>query len=70
MAGGVSASKALRTKMQDMCDELNVKLSVPPIKYCTDNAAMIACAAYPKFIKKEFVDLDLKAESQVDLFGE
>lgn len=70
MAGGVSASKALREKMQDMCDELNVKLSVPPIKYCTDNAAMIACAAYPKFIKKEFVDLDLKAESQVDLFGE
>ena len=70
MAGGVSASKALRAKMQDMCDELNVKLSVPPIKYCTDNAAMIACAAYPKFIKKEFVDLDLKAESQVDLFGE
>lgn len=70
MAGGVSASKALRRQMQEMCDELNVELSVPPIKYCTDNAAMIACAAYPKFMKKEFVDLDLKAESQVDLFGE
>ena len=70
MAGGVSASKYLRSEMQKMCDELNVDLSVPPIKYCTDNAAMIACAAYPQFIKKDFVDLDLKAESQVDLFGE
>lgn len=70
MAGGVSASKALRSEMQKMCDSLDVELSVPPIKYCTDNAAMIACAAYPKFIKKEFADLDLKAESQVDLFGE
>ncbi len=70
MAGGVSASKQLRSEMQQMCDELNVEFSVPPIKYCTDNAAMIACAAYPKFLAKDFVDLDLKAESQVDLFGE
>lgn len=70
MAGGVSASKQLRSDMQQMCDELNVEFSVPPIKYCTDNAAMIACAAYPKFLAKDFVDLDLKAESQIDLFGE
>lgn len=70
MAGGVSASKQLRSEMQQMCDELNVEFSVPPIKYCTDNAAMIACAAYPKFLAKDFADLDLKAESQVDLFGE
>lgn len=70
MAGGVSASKQLRSEMQQMCDELNVEFSVPPIKYCTDNAAMIACAAYPKFLAKDFVDLDLKAESQIDLFGE
>ena len=70
MAGGVSASKQLRSEMQQMCDELNVEFSVPPIKYSTDNAAMIACAAYPKFLAKDFVDLDLKAESQIDLFGE
>lgn len=70
MAGGVSASKQLRSEMQKMCDELNVEFSVPPIKYCTDNAAMIACAAYPKYLAEDFADLNLKAESQVDLFGE
>ncbi len=70
LAGGVSASKYLRSEMQKMCDEQNVELSVPPIKYCTDNAAMIACAAYPQFLKSDFSDLNLRAESQVDLFGE
>lgn len=70
LAGGVSASKYLRSEMQKMCDELNVDLSVPPMKYCTDNAAMIACAAYPQYISKDFADLDLKVESQVSLYGE
>jgi N6-L-threonylcarbamoyladenine synthase len=68
MAGGVSASKYLRSEMQKMCDSFGVDLSVPPIKYCTDNAAMIACAAYPQYLKGEFVGLDLRAQSQADLY--
>ncbi len=68
IAGGVSANKYLRSQMQQMCDELNVKLTIPPIKYCTDNAAMIGCAAYPLYLKGKFTTYDLNAYSTLDLF--
>ncbi len=63
VAGGVSANGYLREKMQELCDELNVDLSIPPLKYCTDNATMIACAAYPQYLKGDFSDLSLHAKS-------
>ena len=53
VAGGVAANKGLRTAMQEAMDNLNIKLTVPQFKYCTDNAAMIAAAAYHKYIKGE-----------------
>lgn len=46
LAGGVSANKGLRDKFQQLCDEERINLFVPPLKYCTDNATMIAIAAY------------------------
>ena len=42
LAGGVAANKGLRSAMQEAMDNLNIKLTVPQFKYCTDNAAMIA----------------------------
>ena len=68
VAGGVNANSFLREELQKLCDEVNVDLTIPPMKYCTDNATMIACAAYPKFINKEFSDLSLKAKSQEYFF--
>lgn len=68
VAGGVSASAELRRLMQELCDELHVNLSIPPMKYCTDNATMIACAAYPQYLKKDFASLDLRAKSQEYFF--
>ena len=68
VAGGVSANNYLREEMQKLCDELNKDLCIPPMKYCTDNAAMIACAAYPKYLKGEFADLSLDAKSSVELY--
>lgn len=70
VAGGVSASKYLRGKLEQLCEEMNVDLSIPPIKYCTDNATMIACAAYPLFLKKDFSDLSLNGKSQEYFFKE
>lgn len=46
VAGGVAANKALRESLTTMCEENNIHLSIPPMKYCTDNAAMIASAGY------------------------
>ena len=68
VAGGVSANNYLREEMQKLCDELNKDLCIPPMKYCTDNAAMIACAAYPKYLKGEFADLSLDAKSSLELY--
>ncbi len=70
VAGGVSANKYLRSEMQKLCDSENVELSIPPIRYCTDNAAMIACAAYPQYLKKDFSNLELDAKSEDNLFND
>ena len=68
VAGGVSANKYLRQELEKLCDELNVDLSIPPLKYCTDNATMIACAAYPLYLKGKFADFTLNGKSQEYFF--
>ena len=53
IAGGVSANSYLRDEIKKVADKHQVNLSIPPIKYCTDNAAMIAACAYFNPIKCE-----------------
>lgn len=68
IAGGVTANKYLRGEMEKLSQKHNIKLTIPPMKYCTDNAAMIGCAAYPLYLKKDFTDYSLNAQSALDLF--
>ena len=49
LAGGVAANSLLRKTLQKECDKKGVELFVPDPVLCTDNAAMIACAAYYKY---------------------
>jgi N6-L-threonylcarbamoyladenine synthase len=44
VVGGVSANSRLRTLLQKRAEETGIRLSLPPMAYCTDNAAMIAAA--------------------------
>ncbi|WP_097072376.1 tRNA (adenosine(37)-N6)-threonylcarbamoyltransferase complex transferase subunit TsaD [Ureibacillus xyleni] len=44
-AGGVSANKGLRTSLEQVFLEEGIPFTVPPLKLCTDNAAMIGAAA-------------------------
>ncbi len=67
IAGGVSANKYLKEEMEKVCHKHNVKLLIPRLLYCTDNAAMIGAAAYPKYLKKEFSDYSLNVCSRVDI---
>ena len=59
VAGGVSANSGIREKLKELCDKENVKLIVPELRYCTDNATMIAAAAYYMYKDGRFSDLTL-----------
>jgi N6-L-threonylcarbamoyladenine synthase len=48
IAGGVSANSLLRSQLQQRGKEEGLNILIPPLEYCTDNAAMIGCAAYHK----------------------
>lgn len=67
IAGGVSANKHLKEEMEKLCNKYQAKLYIPRMIYCTDNAAMIAAAAYPLYLKKEFSDFCLNASSNADI---
>ena len=64
VAGGVAANQGLREEMQKISEELNVDLSIPPMKYCTDNATMIAAAGYYAYLDGRRADLTLNSKSQ------
>lgn len=64
VAGGVAANQGLRAAMQEVAEELNVDLSIPPMKYCTDNATMIAAAGYYAYLDGRRADLTLNSKSQ------
>lgn len=54
IAGGVAANSLLRNELKRRGEEKNIKVSYPSMKYCTDNGAMIAAAAYYK-LKKGYI---------------
>lgn len=56
IAGGVSANSGLRERLIQTGKENNWKVFIPKFEYSTDNAAMIAIAAYFKYMNKNFAD--------------
>lgn len=48
IAGGVSANTRLREKLDELTQRLGCKIWYPPLKFCTDNGAMIAYAGYER----------------------
>ena len=68
IAGGVSANSKIRSEFEKVCKENNINLTIPDIKYCTDNAAMIAAAGYYAYKKGIRAGLDLKAKATTNLF--
>ena len=67
VAGGVAANSGLREALIDMCKENNIHLSIPPLKYCTDNAAMIAAAGYYAYKLGRRADYHLNSLSTTSL---
>ncbi len=67
IAGGVAANSMLRQMMEAECSRQGIKLYCPTPLMCTDNAAMIGCAAYYKYREQGADDLTLDAVPNLEL---
>ncbi len=61
VAGGVAANSAIRSILEELCASEGFDLFAPPLKFCTDNAAMIALVGAEKYSQGKFDPLDVKA---------
>jgi N6-L-threonylcarbamoyladenine synthase len=67
VSGGVAANSELRRRFQAEADRRGLPIAFPSLALSTDNAAMIAAAAWPKFVAEDFADDDLGATPQLRL---
>ena len=67
LAGGVAANASLRARLDSELRPLNIRIKYPPIAFCTDNAAMIASAAFFHLLRGEQHGLDLDVEPGLNL---
>ncbi len=65
IAGGVSANSGLRNAMLNEGEKRNWNVYIPPIKFSTDNAAMIAITGYYKLKNKEFAPLNIIPSARI-----
>ncbi len=68
LGGGVAANPGLRAAYDKMCASLGVRITMPPLTACGDNAAMIALVASDRYAQGKFADwtLDIKAHAPLD----
>lgn len=68
VAGGVAANSGIRSAFEKLCKDSNIDCCFPPVKYCTDNAAMIATAGYFAMKNGRKADLSLNSKSNLELY--
>jgi N6-L-threonylcarbamoyladenine synthase len=67
VSGGVAANSELRRRFQAEADRRGLPIAFPSLALSTDNAAMIAAAAWPKFLAGDFATEELAATPQLRL---
>ena len=67
LAGGVSANTGVRGLLQQECDKAGIKLFMPTLDLCGDNAAMIGCQGYYDFLAGKRGDESLNAIATLSL---
>ncbi|NLJ70550.1 MAG: tRNA (adenosine(37)-N6)-threonylcarbamoyltransferase complex transferase subunit TsaD [Clostridiaceae bacterium] len=67
LAGGVAANSELRSQFQKTAEQHKIKLYLPELQYCTDNAAMIAAQGYYAYQEQSPETLALNAYAMLDL---
>jgi N6-L-threonylcarbamoyladenine synthase len=67
VTGGVAANRELRERFNAEAARRGVRIVFPTLALSTDNAAMIAAAAWPRFVAQEFAPADLTADPSLAL---
>ncbi len=67
VTGGVSANSLLRSEIESLAQSKTLNCAIPPLRYCTDNAAMIARAGIERFKKGQFSRLDLQVVARSEI---
>ena len=67
IAGGVAANKSIRKNLSILSNEMDFETIYPDLKFCGDNAAMIAWAGIQRFKKNMIDDLKISAKSRQPL---
>jgi N6-L-threonylcarbamoyladenine synthase len=67
VTGGVAANRELRVRFTAEAAERGMPVAFPTLALSTDNAAMIAAAAWPRFLARDFAGLDLEANPRLVL---
>ena len=67
VGGGVAANPVLRASYEKMCAKAGVRLVLPPLSACGDNAGMIALVALDRFKQQKFFPFDFDAKAHVNL---
>ncbi len=67
LAGGVAANKALRERVETLAVKSGMTFACPSMSLCTDNAAMIGCAAYYEYQAGVLADMSLNAVANLPL---
>lgn len=67
VAGGVCANSGIRERLTSECEKRGLKLYMPPLKYCGDNAAMVGSQAYYEYKAGNLATLDLNAVASLPI---
>ncbi|MBN2073264.1 MAG: tRNA (adenosine(37)-N6)-threonylcarbamoyltransferase complex transferase subunit TsaD [Actinobacteria bacterium] len=67
VSGGVAANSRLRKEMMEKGRENGIKVNIPPVNLCMDNAAMVAALGYSRYIRGEYDSLDIDVNSHSDI---
>ena len=67
LGGGVAANPVLRASYEQLCAKMRVRLIMPPLSACGDNAGMIALVALDRYRQGKFMPLDADAQAHADL---
>jgi len=67
VSGGVAANRRLRKEFFKLGSENDIRIYIPPVELCMDNAAMVGCLGYHRFKRGLIDDFEIDVYSRSDL---